>query len=121
MVKVVVSVGSNSEDRREQMLRALQWLSLELHDVCASGIYETPAYGGGDPYLNAVLSGNTEDSPEDLNSRFKDYELRSGRTAQTRSKGIVPIDIDLVIYDDDVLRPSDFLRDFFRIGFSALL
>lgn len=121
MNRIVVSVGSNSLDREEQMQKALEWLARELTDVFASEVYETPAFGGGDPYLNAVLAGNTTESHDALNARLKDYELQSGRTPEVRSRGIVPIDIDIVIFDDKVLRPSDFARDFFRIGFEQLL
>ena len=35
-----------------------------------------------------------------------------GRTPGMRLQGIVPIDIDILIYDDSVVRPGDMKRNY---------
>ena len=55
MVKLVISLGSNSHDRQCQMDFAIRHLKSILKNVLVSSIYETPAINGKDaPYFNAV-------------------------------------------------------------------
>ena len=118
---VVLSLGSNCGNRNAQVSKAMTWLSSLLADVSSSPVYETPeAYGRGDLYMNAVVKGETPIPIEALNRLFKDYEYAHGRDCASRRKGEVPIDIDIVIAGDDILRPRDFNQQFFQIGYRQL-
>lgn len=119
--EVVVSIGSNFGDRKSMVGMAIDWLSKELSDFRSSRIYETPSEGHvGSNYMNAVCEGVTRMSRENLENLCKEYERCAGRDSECRAKGNVPIDLDIVIYDGEVVRPTDYRRSFFKIGFGEL-
>lgn len=118
---VAVSLGSNFGDRSGNVARALDWLSGQMIDCRCSHIYETAEVSGlGSPYMNAVLLGRTSSDRDSLVAATKDYELVNGRTPESRGRGEVAIDIDIVVWDGSVERPVDFSREFFRIGYRAV-
>jgi 2-amino-4-hydroxy-6-hydroxymethyldihydropteridine diphosphokinase len=43
-----------------------------------------------------------------------------GRLPEEKSQGVVRIDIDLLMYDDSVLKPADLERDFVVEGLKSL-
>ena len=117
----IFSIGSNYGDRHLNVSNGLKWLSLLLTDFRSSHIYATPdCHGGVKEYLNAVACGSTFSSPQDLEQLCKRYEAACGRDEEMRKNGNVPIDIDLVIFDNRVLRPNDFKREFFKIGYGMI-
>ncbi|MBD5172621.1 MAG: 2-amino-4-hydroxy-6-hydroxymethyldihydropteridine diphosphokinase [Bacteroidales bacterium] len=121
-ISVVVSLGSNFGLREESVSNAIDFLrSLKEDDFEVSHIYETPdIHGLSHPYMNAVAFFSTSIALKDLSIIFKDYEILHGRTPEMRLKGLVPIDIDIVIVDGNIIRPKDFRCDFFRIGYESL-
>lgn len=122
MNKLVISLGSNCGNRTNNVKQAADWLSRLLQDAACSEIYETPEiHGVGDPYMNAVIIGLSDNDYDSLNSCFKQYEIRAGRNDDARNRGEVPIDIDIVIWNDNVIRHSDYSANFFKIGYLALI
>lgn len=121
MNKVAFSLGSNSDDCHSQMKRCINWLKEHLRDVTVSLIYETPAVNGKDGnYLNAVAVGYTEEAYETLFCEMKDYEVKCGRTPESKRNGSIPIDIDIVVWNDCVLREKDYNRSYFQIGWNEI-
>ena len=83
----VLSLGSNWGDREKAVSDALSLIQRQLGETVHSDIYFTPAVNGKGPdYANCVAAVYT------------------------------PLDIDLVIFDGDVLRPADFTRKYFYRG-----
>lgn len=122
-VKVVISLGSNCGDRHQAVADAILWLERELENVKVSDIYETPAYGQPEGhYMNAVVCGTLSQdlTVDNLEQQCKRYELIHGRDQYARQNNLVPVDIDIVIVDGKILRPKDFDRCFFQIGYSQL-
>ena len=120
MNSVVLSVGSNVG--YEEVKSALGWLSHELEEYQASTLYRTPAlHGVGSPYVNAVVIGKISETCDEFNNHLKEYELANGRDAAARAAGVVPIDIDIVMVDDDVVRPRDYSHSFLQIGYTQLV
>ena len=122
-LEVVIGLGANCGDRRKGVAEAIEWLRDRLSAVKASGIYETPPYGHtGTPYMNAVVIGvyTRSDSLGDFECECKRYEIECGRDELARSQNLVPIDIDIVIAGDKILRQADFSRSFFQIGYKQL-
>ena len=117
----IFSIGSNYGDRIVNVRNGIKWLSQMLSDFRSSSIYATPdCHGGAKEYFNAVVCGSTKDTPQNLEQMCKQYEAICGRDDTMRRNGNVPVDIDLVIYDGRVLRPNDFKREFFKIGYSMI-
>lgn len=121
LVKVVLSFGSNCGDRIANIVNALEWFRSLAADCCLSSIYETPEiHGHGAPYMNAVASGYIVVDFDSFERQTKLYEVRNGRDTSSRLQGKVPIDIDIVMRDNEILRPLDFSCEFFQIGYKEL-
>lgn len=98
------------------MTQAIEWLRGILEGLEASEVYFTEALDGHSPdYANAVAGGYTELCAEELTQMCKEYETHSGRIP-----GKIIIDIDVVMYDEDVLRPKDFAQSYFVKGFREI-
>ena len=116
-----VSLGSNLPDGRDRIAGAIAW----LHDVMeverSSEIYTTPSVSAGDDstYFNAVARCLTDLQPMQIESLLKCYEADSGRRREPGCHSVT-IDLALVLFDGDVLRPRDAAREYFLIGFSQI-
>lgn len=119
--RAVLCVGANLNGESNVPL-ALAIIAGMMTDVRKSEIYSTPAVGGGErPYVNAVVEGDVCMEMEAFNGLLKKMELDFGRTPEARSAGYVPLDVDIVMWDDTVVRPNDYSQRFFQIGYSSLL
>lgn len=119
----VLSIGSNCGDKQGHVRECMDWLMShsEVNVSKCSHIYETPElHGKGTPYCNAVVEITTGLTLEKLTELTKDYEILCGRDCDCRKQGLVPIDVDVVIWNGKIIRPKDFACEFFRIGFSVL-
>lgn len=120
-VEVLLSVGSNCGDRYSQVVAGIKLLSRILHDVKVSTIYSTgDCHGGPREYFNAVVKGSTSIDIDALECLCKEYELSMGRNLEARARGDVPIDIDIVVYDKEIIRQKDFRQNFFQIGYQEI-
>ena len=121
MISVVLSVGSNCGDRVSLVTEALAWLKNILIQPESSDIYETPcAKIKGRPYINAVIKGFYQGDGFQLQEMLKEKEHEMGRNAQCKEKGEVPIDIDIVVMDGEIIKEWDYRQKFFSIGYSQL-
>lgn len=117
--KVYISVGSNTPDKKEKVEKALNELSLTFSGFRQSDTYCTRCWHGGTAdYCNAVAFFETSDTVSDLEALFKTMEKSSGREAGNRVS--VPLDIDVVVYDNRIVRPRDYDRDYFIKGYTQL-
>ncbi|MDE7351208.1 MAG: 2-amino-4-hydroxy-6-hydroxymethyldihydropteridine diphosphokinase [Muribaculaceae bacterium] len=120
--QAIFCIGSNCGNREGNVRSAIEWLSGLLMDFRHSDVYSTPDFHGGQRvYMNCICLGLTDLSPANLNALCKDYEVRCGRDSVARSVGNVPVDIDLVVYDREILREKDFRCEFFKKGYRHLL
>lgn len=121
MNKVVLSIGSNCSERETQMNACVAWLTEKLLNVNVSHTYETPALNGIDnSYLNAVIMGYASVDYDELRLLFKQYEKDCGRNIDSKKNGIVPIDIDIVVWNDEILKKQDFNQSYFQIGWTSI-
>ncbi len=121
MHEAYLSLGSNTPDRASRMESAIAFVSTIGLDMLVSEIYQTAAVNGRDPdYLNAVVRIHTPLGREEVEALVKSWEKKSGRLPEHKCTGSICIDIDLVIWDGEVLRPTDFYRTYFSRGFEEL-
>ena len=117
-----IGLGSNSPDREYQITRAIEHICGSLNKCLVSSVYETEAINGKDkPYLNAVILGFTPHDYDATVSFLKEWEAECGRTEIGNMEGIIPIDLDVVIWDEHIKRPRDFERNYFNLGYRELL
>jgi 2-amino-4-hydroxy-6-hydroxymethyldihydropteridine diphosphokinase len=104
MHRVYLSLGSNLGDRESNLRAALA----ELAPLRVSPIYETePADLPGQPwFLNLVAEAETSLFPRQLLSRTQRIERDLGRV-RTVPKGPRTVDIDILLFDDTVVRTPE--------------
>jgi 2-amino-4-hydroxy-6-hydroxymethyldihydropteridine diphosphokinase len=104
---VYLALGSNLGDRLENLKQAIAALSPQMDVKAKSHVYETPPWGYEDQprFFNQVLKTQTYLQPEQLLKHIKRLEVTLGRKATFRN-GPRVIDIDILMYDDLVLKTS---------------
>ncbi len=122
MNRYTLSIGSNATDSPVRLAKAAEWLRREFDDVVTSEIYSSaPLSGIGPDYSNMVAMVSSDLTPEAMTAKGKEYERQCGRTAESKKSGMVQMDVDVVLCDDIVLRPSEMIRSYFRRGYDSLI
>lgn len=118
MNTALISLASNSPDKREQMEQAFAELRAMGIVARSSSIYEMAPYGNPrhPNYLNAVACIRTAAEYPVLYDTLKEMERAHGRTPQSKLSGEIPLDIDIVVWNGETLRPQDYERDYFKTG-----
>lgn len=131
-MKAVLVIGSNcpgapvsgqeKEDGRSRNIRsAMEALERMGYITRVSPVYETPdCLGSGHRYMNAVICLETPYSEGILTGMLKQLETDMGRDEECRRAGLVPLDIDIVIFDDEIRRPADYSAAYFQTGYKNL-
>lgn len=117
----LLCLGSN-KDRKAHMEAARTSLSIAFHNIRFGLEMETEAIGNGflSPFSNQVASFETSLSAEEVRAMLKSIEQAQGRLPEDKAQGIVKLDIDLLVYDNMVLKPKDLEKEFVRIGLEEL-
>lgn len=104
MPTAYLSLGSNIEPERH-LRRALDELRQRFGAVRVSPVYRTPAVGfDGPDFLNAAAVIESDLSPVALDAWLHALEDAHGRRRDQPRFSDRPLDIDIVFYDDLVLR-----------------
>lgn len=115
MHPILLSIGSNTYAERN-IAKARRMLELHF-----PGIQFTPALHSkpyGEKYkrrfLNILAKTTSADTAQHICLTLKDMEKQMGRKLDDKEKGRVVIDMDLVMYDHEILRPTDYERSYVR-------
>ena len=102
-----LGLGTNLDDRKENLRKAIEAIALKLSVCKQSSIYETAAWGYTDQpdFLNQVIEVETGLTPLRLLNFLKRTEVELGRIENFRY-GPRLIDIDILFYDDLVKNTS---------------
>ena len=86
--------------------------------LCSAAWCQTAPVGFDSPrmFYNQVACFTTPLTASQVRECLKKIERDHGRTADDKARGIVKIDIDLLCYDGEVLKPQDWLRVDVREG-----
>jgi 2-amino-4-hydroxy-6-hydroxymethyldihydropteridine diphosphokinase len=100
-----VSLGSNLGDRAANLSFGLRRIKLSAEDVRVSPLYETrPLELEDQPdFLNACCIGRTRLTARQLLSQLQDAERAAGRRRSTLRYGPRRLDLDLLLYDEEVI------------------
>lgn len=117
----LLCLGSN-HDWHLHIAEAHKALALHFPGIRFGNEMETEAIGSGflSPFCNQVAQLHTSLSAEEVRTVLKQIERENGRLPEDKSKGIVKLDIDLLTYDDQILKPQDLEKDFVRQGLILL-
>ena len=102
-----LGLGTNLGNRKENLSKAIEAISLKMSISKQSSLYETTAWGYTEQpdFLNQVIQVETDLSPLRLLNFLKKTELKLGRVENFRY-GPRLIDIDILFYDDLVITTS---------------
>jgi 2-amino-4-hydroxy-6-hydroxymethyldihydropteridine diphosphokinase len=110
MEKVLLSLGTNLGDRREIILKTINYLREKglIENIRVSKYYETEPVGYLDQpwFLNIALTGETSLDAEDLLFKLKNAERQLGRKERGKWKER-EIDIDILLFGEISLKSND--------------
>lgn len=112
MAKVYLGLGTNLGDKEKNLRDAVEKINERVGEVVSlSAFYETAPWGfqSENTFLNAALCVETRLSPRELLSVTQHIEREIGRTTKSVNHTYKDrlIDIDLLMYDDLILREED--------------
>jgi 2-amino-4-hydroxy-6-hydroxymethyldihydropteridine diphosphokinase len=89
-------------------------LDESFEEIHYSGTSVTPPYGAHykDDFLNQLAIAYTHKEKEEISLLLKSIENEMGRKKADKEKGVVKIDIDLVIWNNDILKPAEISRGY---------
>lgn len=103
--RVYLALGGNIGDRLANLRQAVSLLGGVIQIDRLSPVYETsPMYVTDQPaFLNMAASGSTDLSPLDLLQALKQIEADLGRDFHGLRFGPRPIDLDILLYGDQII------------------
>ena len=111
MAIVYVSIGSNI-DREHNIRAAVQAVKQQFGNITLSSVYETQAQGfAGDPFYNLVVGFETSLNADEINHTLHAIENRYGRQRGTEKFSARTLDLDLLLYGDEVVHDKNIPRD----------
>jgi len=110
--QVLLALGGNIGDVRATFEHAIAMLCDDdaVQLIARSSDYRTPPWGFRDQpaFINAVIIVTTSLAPRVLLARAQEVERALGRDRANEQRwGPRPIDIDIVAYDDLIMREAD--------------
>lgn len=114
MHKIILALGSNHEAKVNIEL-ALNLLSKSIKII-----QSTPSYDNESTefpisiFTNKILVCETELSYEKLNKELKHIETECGRNNYAKNTGIIPLDIDILLYDNNRYHINDWDKPYIK-------
>lgn len=119
---VYLGLGSNIEPEKH-LPAALALLKRHLRVEKRSTVWETPPVGGPGPnFLNAVVLVYTQQSPTVLREELlRPIEASLGRVRSADPNAPRTIDLDILIYNGQVLEPEIWLQPYWSVPLAELV
>ena len=107
MARILLSIGSNIKPEYN-FKRCAKALATHLDNPIWSPVYRSAAVGmEGDDFLNAVVLAQTDQSIHATTQLLKNIEREHGRVRTSDKFSSRTLDLDLLLYDDDVINTPD--------------
>lgn len=104
MPEVFLSLGSNI-DREKHISQALFELLQHFGPLHVSSIYESEAVGfTGDSFYNLAVGFNSDQPVHQIADTLRAIEISHGRNEQSKKFTPRTLDIDLILYGDQVIK-----------------
>lgn len=119
--EAILCLGSNVDSRRQAIDEAINRInSIAKIDAISNGLCSPDVSGRGSDYLNVAVRCHTDMFLDDFTASLARFERLGGRLPSSKSAGIMPIDIDLIVWDATILSPIDYSRSYFQSALAAL-
>ena len=121
MHSCLICIGSNYH-RKENLLLARRRLTALFPSIRFTGEQETRPLFFRNPALfsNQVARFYTDADAERVVEELKTIEKEAGREKEDKKREKVCLDIDLLVFDNRVLKPEDLKRDYILKGLEEL-
>lgn len=121
MNRAYLCIGSN-RDKEINMKRAEALLRAHFASIRFSPLMETEAIGypEAEHYLNQVALCYCEESLGEVQAALKRMEWEIGRRPTDKASGRMPVDIDLIQWNDQPIKPADLQRPYVKEGLRCL-
>ena len=118
--RATICLGANTPDAARQLDGAYALLEKSGTVLVSTPRYPTDPEFAGDaaPYLNRIVIVETELSFEAFSVITKEYQTRV--RALANAKPLVAVDIDVVVWNGTIKRPSDASAAYFKKGLELL-
>ncbi|WP_430812620.1 MULTISPECIES: 2-amino-4-hydroxy-6-hydroxymethyldihydropteridine diphosphokinase [unclassified Carboxylicivirga] len=115
MVEAVIGLGSNI-DADKHIAQALKALAKVAQVKATSEIMVTKPIGftQQEDFSNSAVLLHTEDDYDSLKCKLKSIEDALGRDRSRPRFGPREIDLDIIVYDDDIRDDDYYTRDFLQ-------
>lgn len=121
--RVVLCLGSNL-NRESKIEEASVLLRSYFDSICFSEAVYTESVGEeslSSPFLNQVAIAYTRYTPIEIHAALKQMEYVLGRRPEDKLKGLIPIDIDLLQWNEQILKEEDLKRSYIKESLDKLL
>lgn len=106
MARVYVSIGSNIDQRRN-IRSCLEALRSYFGELLLSRVYENKAVGfDGDNFYNLVAGFETDREVHEVAAILREIEESHGRVRGSEKFSSRTLDVDMLLYDDLVLKEN---------------
>lgn len=119
----LICIGSNT-NKTENIKTARKELEELFPDIMfGKEMLTTPLYFKSNPemFINQLGVFHSGMSVEEIKFHFRSIEVQSGRLPSDKDKEIVKLDIDLLMYDKEILKSKDMLREYIKTGLKEIL
>ena len=118
---VIISIGSN-ENREENIQQCRESLTSMFSSIYFSSTSVTKPYGEQykNDFLNQLVLIYSDQNLSDIQRKIKQLEKEIGREDEDKTNGSVKIDIDIIKWNDQVLKEKDWQRNYVKDLLSSL-
>lgn len=111
----IIGIGSNIQ-AEENISRSLQILRHDVKVIQVSKMVQTKPIGITDQhdFTNGAVKIETNWTQEELNNYLKNVEDLMGRDRSVQQYGPRCIDLDIMIWNNEIVDPDFFTREFLR-------
>ena len=122
MHSILLSLASNYEQEKNLSEAREALAQVLVSPVYTSAIWTEPYHSPTSHfspltprlYLNQLVYAQTDLDCDELNSRLKEIEKAQGRNDEARRQGLVPVDLDLLQYDQQRFHLRDWQRPYIQ-------
>ncbi|NDW11950.1 2-amino-4-hydroxy-6-hydroxymethyldihydropteridine diphosphokinase [Bacteroides sp. 214] len=117
----LICIGSNY-NRKENLALAAKWLREAFCKMTFGSVQETEPIGIANSalFFNQLVEFRTQLDKDTVVSILKSMEIKAGRTPEDKAQGKVILDIDLLLFDDKVLKSEEMNRTYIIKGINEL-
>lgn len=122
MNHALISLAANDEKKETTIAHTFKQIEEYCVILNQTPVYRSEAAGAAQQpsYANALLQIETDKEYEELRNCFKKLERNAGRTPASKESGIIPLDIDIISWNETLLKNRDMEYDYMKRGLLLL-